>query len=95
MKYDIYFYAYVDLTFMYILSIILAVLHYIITLDKQDLKTVEHIIELDMIGVFLIWVVKLTQHHYLIGYDIFWLATIFYYIIGLYIRRYNNDRRNL
>ena len=95
MKVDNYMVAYGILSLVYIVLTIIAMLYYIITLDRKDLATIATLTKLDMIGVFLIWIIKLTKYHYLIGYDIFLLATIFYYIIGLYIRGCNNDGRNL
>lgn len=95
MKVDNYMVAYGILSLVYIVSTIIAMLYYIITLDRKDLATIATLTKLDMVGVFLIWIIKLTEYHYLIGYDIFWLSFILCNIIGLYIRRNNNDRRDL
>lgn len=90
MKYDIYVCLYVALTFAYIVNMLYRVLSYIITRAEDDRNSIEACMIMDMIGVFLIWISKITINNHIISYYMFLLAYIIGLILGLYIKRCND-----
>lgn len=90
MKYGIYVCLYVALTFAYIVNMLLRSLFYFITRAEDDRNSIKICMIMDMIGVFLIWIIKITINNRIIGYYMFLLAYIICAIFGLYIRRCND-----
>lgn len=90
MKYDIYVCLYVALTFAYIFNMLLRSLFYLITRAEDDHNSIEACMIMDMIGVFLIWISKITINNHIISYYMFLLAYIIGLILGLYIKRCND-----
>lgn len=90
MKYDIYVCLYVALTFAYIVNMLLRSLFYLITSAEDDRNSIEACMIMDMIGVFLIWISKITINNHIISYYMFLLAYIIGLILGLYIKRCND-----
>lgn len=90
MKYDIYVCLYVSLTFAYIVNMLLRSLFYLITRAEDDRNSIEACMIMDMIGVFLIWISKITINNHIISYYMFLLAYIIGLILGLYIKRCND-----
>ena len=90
MKYDIYVCLYVSLTVAYIVNMLYRVLSYIITRAEDDRNSIEACMIMDMIGVFLIWISKITINNHIISYYMFLLAYIIGLILGLYIKRCND-----
>lgn len=90
MKYDIYVCLYVALTFAYIVNMLLRSLFYLITRAEDDRNSIEACMIMDMIGVFLIWISKITINNHMISYYMFLLAYIIGLILGLYIKRCND-----
>lgn len=90
MKYDIYVCLYVALTFAYIFNMLFRSLFYLITRAEDDRNSIEACMIMDMIGVFLIWISKITINNHIISYYMFLLAYIIGLILGLYIKRCND-----
>lgn len=90
MKYDIYVCLYVALTVAYIFNMLLRSLFYLITRAEDDRNSIEACMIMDMIGVFLIWISKITINNHIISYYMFLLAYIIGLILGLYIKRCND-----
>lgn len=90
MKYDIYVCLYVALTVAYIFNMLLRSLFYLITRAEDDRNSIEVCMIMDMIGVFLIWISKITINNHIISYYMFLLAYIIGLILGLYIKRCND-----
>ena len=90
MKYDIYVCLYVALTVAYIFNMLLRGLFYLITRSEDDRNSIEACMIMDMIGVFLIWISKITINNHIISYYMFLLAYIIGIILGLYIKRCND-----
>ena len=90
MKYDNYVCLYVALTVAYIFNMLLRSLLYLITRAEDDRNSIEACMIMDMIGVFLIWISKITINNHMISYYMFLLAYIIGLILGLYIKRCND-----
>lgn len=90
MKYDIYVCLYVALTVAYIFNMLLRSLFYLITRAEDYRNSIEACMIMDMIGVFLIWISKITINNHIISYYMFLLAYIIGLILGLYIKRCND-----
>lgn len=90
MKYDIYVCLYVALTVAYIFNMLLRSLLYLITRAEDNRNSIEACMIMDMIGVLLIWISKITINNHIISYYMFLLAYIIGLILGLYIKRCND-----
>lgn len=90
MKYDNYVCLYVALTIAYILNMLLRSLFYLITRSEDDRNLIKACMIMDMIGVFLIWISKITINNHIISYYMFLLAYIICLILGLYIGKCND-----
>lgn len=90
MKYDNYVCLYVALTAAYIFNMLLRSLFYLITRSEDDRDSIKACMIMDMIGVFLIWITKITFNNHILGYYMFLLVYIIGLILGLYINKYND-----
>ena len=90
MKYDNYVCLYVALTVAYVFNMLLRSLFYLITRAEDDRDSIKACMIMDMIGVFLIWISKITINNHIISYYMFLLAYIIGLILGLYIGECND-----
>ena len=90
MKYDNYVCLYVALTVAYVFNMLFRSLFYLITRAEDYRNLIKVCTIIDMIGIFLIWIIKITFSYRIIGYYMFLLAYIIGLILGLYIKRCND-----